>query len=351
MGWIYLFLTLAAPIAGSVLLVCFFGGGFRELKRERGGLVSLFKLKTKEGLVSQRLLWLVIIAPVLLAISLGMWVWADYVLDLSEEGFKKFGSISLLSFAVMSLALPLAGLVSKFHSTQQTAKQIEVVSFKNNLDAFYSHRKELIAYFAAIDDLLLFDVMKFEYKIHPVVHLRFFDGSPEEGWPTIHEPSFESIRGNILSAGNSMLNMLNFKGSGELALMHYLQACDVIYKLAERLNIVEVFNGLAVSGVLIRTDGFDPVDGYNHWTIGTTGMHALGSLRFSLSFFNSLCDYAGVTRMNIPEHLGDVFDGAAKISSFVLIVGRLHTNEIASLVTSGEATYDVYHPINKKPRL
>lgn len=338
---ILLVLTLFIPVIVTVATVSFFIG-------EAGGkgkVRSIFQLDTSKGLVHQGLLWLAIFIPLTVAMSLGWWVWSAYELDLSSDGFKKFIEISILPLAVMSLSLPLAGLVSKFHSTQQTAKQIEVVSFKNNLDAFYTHRKELLAYFSAMPAVDYLGVINVEYKLHPVIHVRFFEGSPTQGWPQANTAVFGEV-GHQISAGAKFL-----KGAIEPSadsnlkpLDLYLNACLNIFLAARALQLSDVADELVSRGVSIKAGGANQV-GYDLLTMGTTTVEVLAAFRIVKSYYDNLCDFARVDRLLIPEDHEIVFSGGQRILDGDLVIERLHDCEIATLVNNGSGRYGENHPL------
>jgi hypothetical protein len=274
-----------------------------------------------------------------------MWVWAAYTLDLSSDGFKKFIEVSIFPLAVMSLSLPLAGLISKFHSTQQTAKQIEVVSFKNNLDAFYTHRKELLAYFDAMPDINYLGVINIKYELHPVLHLRFFKGTPQQGFPQVHNAYFEQVGRNLSAGAKFLRSVLEPSSKTDIsALDCYLNACRDIFLAAESLHVSAVHKTLVSRGVMIKT-GAVSQPGYDMLTMGTTTLEALAAIRIVKSYYDSLCDFAGVARWEIPKGHEIVFKGGQRILDGELVIERLHEVEIAELVMGGRARYDENHPL------
>lgn len=343
---ILLVLTVLFPVVVSMAVVIFFLG---EGRWSRARFKSVFQLDTSKGLVHQGLLWLVVLIPVSVATSLGGWVWADYALELSSGGFKKFIEISILPLAVMSLSLPLAGLISRFHSTQQTAKQIEVVSFKNNLDAFYTHRKELLAYFDAMPEVNYLGVVDVKYKLHPALHLRFFNGAPKQGWPQVNNSSFEEVGRNISAGAKFLRWTLEPSVKGNIsALDCYLNACRDIFLAAQALHVRDVNRTLVSRGVMIKT-GLVSQEGYDMITMGTTTLEALAAIRIVKSYYDNLCDFAGVARLEISEAHDIVFKGGQRILDGELVIENLHEVEIAGLVASGRARYDENHPLINAP--
>jgi|GEM_PF-2231395 len=305
---------------------------------------SIFILDERLGLAHQGLLWLSIAVPISLGFCLGMWAWWGYTVNLSSSGFKTFVEISIVPLAVMSLALPVAGLVSRFHSTKQAATQIEVVSLKNNLDAYYSHRKELIAYFDCMKSVVYLDVVKFKYPIHPVLHKRFFDGVPTEGTPEIIVESFESVERRILSAASALMFVFTSQDR-EVALNRYLQACTDIIQVSTWLGVRKIYIGLRNKGVFVYSGKNSVVNGNRiegYATIGCTTAEILASIRFVRGFYDCLCDFSGFRRMEIEGH-DLVFHGGEKLIQSEPIIESLHDNEIATAAAAGKAAYEKNH--------
>ena len=339
---ILLALTLLVSVTVTVAMVSFFIGEGR-ISKEKISLI--FQLDTSKGLIHQGLLWLAIFIPLAMAMTLGGWVWAGYELDISSDGFKKFLEISILPLAVMSLSLPLAGLISKFHSTQQTAKQIEVVSFKNNLDAFYTHRKELLAYFDAMPDVNYLGIIDVKYKLHPVIHVRFFEGAPKQGWPKANVGSFETVGRNICAGALFLKGAIEPSADSHLSPLDcYLSGCRDIFLAAQSLHVHYVTSGLVSKGVMIKSGAKNQI-GYDLLTIGTTTIEALAAFRIVKSYYDNLCDFAGIARLVIPEALGIVFQGGQRILDGDLVIERLHETEIAELIACGRGRYDENHPL------
>lgn len=336
-----LILTLLVPVSLSLLVVfCFLGVAGSPTDKFR----SAFSLDSSKGLINQGLLWLSILTPLFLALSLGMWVWPDYRVDLSLAGYKKFVEISLLPLGVASISLPLTGLVARFHSTRQTARQIEVVSFKNNVDAFYTHRKEMIGYFAALGEVKYLDVITFSYKIHPVLHLRFFKGAPEKGFPQVKREYFNYVESRILGASKFLNGLLCGEGGSIGLLSLYINACNDMYLASEALAIPEISNDLFLEGVQIKGEPGD----YNYITMGTTTLQALAAIRYLKGYYDNLCDFAGVERMSIPDGYEVVFHGGQKLLEGTLYIEGLHESDVKQLVESGQARYCDNHPLVRK---
>lgn len=333
-------IILAFPVILSIWVVAIFLG-----KGAWGGrrLISVFEFDTSKGLISQGLLWLSITTPIFVALSLGAWIWPSYEVLISSKGFKNFIEISILPLAVMSISLPLAGLISRFHSTQQTAKQIEVVSFKNNLDAFFTHRKELISYFSAMEPVTYLGVVEFKYVIHPVLHVRFFEGVPEKGWPVVKRKSFNNVEHGILRGAQHLVGVLApTEDCGFDDLDRYLQGCKEIYLAAQALHIREITQGLVSRGVMLKSSSC-PEHGWDLLTIGTTTAEVLAAIRYVKNYYDNLCDFAGVARMIVPDGYEVVFHGGQRLLAGDLTIENLHMFDIQQMVDDGRAQYDEKH--------
>ncbi|CAH0537015.1 hypothetical protein [Vibrio marisflavi] len=84
------------------------------------------------GLHKQALFWISVLIPVYLFVFTGLCVWRDYYLTFSEQGFAVFLSISKLPLGLLALSLPLGVLVTRIHSTKQTAEQINQAKTNEN---------------------------------------------------------------------------------------------------------------------------------------------------------------------------------------------------------------------------
>ncbi|MGY3082606.1 hypothetical protein [Pseudomonas fragi] len=333
----YMLLTVVVPLSLVVLGVVLSFGQGNDIKSKASSAITL---DTEHGLIKQGLLWLAIGCPLSLGVAFGIWAWSGYGLSLNAEGYKKFIEISILPLALMSISLPLAGLVSRFHSTQQAAKQISITMFKNNVDAYFSHRKGMLEYFSSLGEISYFDVCKFEYKAHLVLHKRFFKGSPEKGWPSMNEVSFGYIEENIKSAAELLVTVLD--GSSSNRLNDYLQASLKIYLAAQMLHIKEIIRDMAFKGVYVRWLNSEG----GVLTQGVTTLETLASIRFVREYYNNFCDFSGRDRMKLSKDLEGVFlktDCWLKKGKYI---ESIHAEEIVSLVESGQAEYGEKHADN-----
>lgn len=334
-------LALALMNVSFVLLVAqALGEGCSYKKR----LLSAFTLDASGGLFSQGLLWLAIFIPVSAGLSLGWYVWTDYSPDLTVNGFKEFIAISILPLAVISLALPIAGLVSSFHSTKQAATQIREAKVKNKMDSFFMHRRELISFISAIPNVSYFGKITFGMRLHPAIHNRFFKGSPLDGWPVIDQAVFAETNQMLNEAAKYLQIVVYGKnGAGMEALMDYLEACSRILWLARHLEIAEICDGML--GVLIK-NADHPGGGADIYTVGTTTEEAIASLRFISRFFKALCDYAGHGLFDRSPEYDGIFGVGARPPSNLQVIETLHSTEIAKLEANNGALYSSTHPIH-----
>lgn len=249
----------------------------------------IFTFHTNKGLGSQGLFWFSIILPLVYFLVFGFVAWRDTTLRLDAEGFKNFISISTLPLGMLSLAVPLSVSVARFHGSKQTAKQIEIVSVKNNIDLFNSHRKELFAYFAQVGETKYSTILKGKNHIHPRIHKNFFVGKPEDGTPRPNEVAFASIERDINSLFyflDGVIRNINKELTYDLYVANY---CPQLYRLSAMLGIVEIYEAYKERSV----ESIPQKDGVTYRTVGINTTDSVVALRYIYDFFNNLCDFAG----------------------------------------------------------
>jgi len=212
------------------------------------------KLNVKNGLLKQGLLWLSILLPVSYFLVFGAIIWSDYEIDISSAGLTTFLKISVIPISFLSLALPLTVLVSRLYSAEQTAKQILIATHKNNLDAFYSHRKELFSYFDRLEKTDYFGALEGHFKIHPRIHKNFFTGSPDSGFPEINKETFEFIESLLSSARWQIDSVLTNKNPERTFYFYLLNACVTIHSLSLNLGLSEIYGKLADRSMLLEVE-------------------------------------------------------------------------------------------------
>lgn len=249
----------------------------------------IFTFHTNKGLGSQGLFWFSIILPLVYFLTFGFVAWRGSTLRLDAEGFKTFISISTLPLGMLSLAVPLSVSVARFHGSKQTAKQIEIVSVKNNIDLFNSHRKELFSYFTQVGETKYSSQLKGKNHIHPRLHKNFFIGKPEEGTPKPNEVAFASIERDVDSLFyflDGVIRNINKEMTYDFYVANY---CPQLYRVSLILGIVEIAEAYNDRSVL----SLPQMDGVTYRTVGLNTEDSVVALRYIYDFFGNLCDFAG----------------------------------------------------------
>ncbi|MBF4554840.1 hypothetical protein H7698_02055 [Pseudomonas sp. p50] len=99
-------------------------------------------LNPRKGLLHQKLFWLCIIIPILYFIAFGYIAWQGYSISLTADGLATFLSTSTLPLALLSTSLPLTVIVASFHSTHQTALQINQTKDTYELETSRKEQEE-----------------------------------------------------------------------------------------------------------------------------------------------------------------------------------------------------------------
>ncbi|WDH37590.1 hypothetical protein [Pseudomonas chlororaphis] len=139
-----------------------------------------YHLDPRRGLASQWPLrfWLTTILVYFLAA--GYLCWAPYTLSFTPKGFDTFIDISKFPLALLSLTIPVGVFISRLHSTQQTAAQIEATDMKNRLDAFHAQRKGIVEYIASLGTIELAHNVSLKIQINQAFHSVVFCNSTHE---------------------------------------------------------------------------------------------------------------------------------------------------------------------------
>jgi hypothetical protein len=316
-------------VLGFIFTFSFISKGSGFIERTR----FILTLHPELGLMKQGLLWLVIFTPILYFLATGFLTWQDYDVLLNANGFQTFLQISILPLTLFSLAIPLSVLVSRLHSTEQSAKQIEIVSHKNNLDTYRSHRQELFSYFEQIGETDYLSCIKVSFKVHPRLHRNFFLGSPGDGLPEPNETAFEDIVSELSTARWAIDATLRDVNK-PMTLSFYLNACSAIFRLSEKLGIPEIYSELADKGVLIPAKLEKQPELESILTVGTTTDELIAAFRIARSFYLNLCDFACVTPNIDASDDKKYIDMGSKYSRVIeyLSVERLHETEIKSAI-------------------
>jgi hypothetical protein len=322
-------LILLTVVAGPLLLVSLFIGVF--LGRDS------FKLDPEKGLLKQGLLWLSILLPISYFLVFGIIAWDGYEIDISSNGLTKFFSISAVPLTFLSLALPLTVLVSRFHSTEQTARQISITTHKNNLDAFYSHRNELFSYFDRLQETDYFGALTGHFKIHPRVHKNFFLGEPGSGVPEVNADMFSDIESSLASARWEIDAVLRNKNPDNVFSFYLLNACVTIHYLSRCLGLPEIYHELADRSVLLEVE----VKGKGkekYLSVGTTTDDLVAAYRYANDYFKNLCDFSGHSKKESKEEYKYIETGGKfRTMNVPGVIEKLHANEIRKLADEQNA--------------
>lgn len=200
--YIQYFLALA-PIAGLMLIFAIASGASRD---GRAKLYNFpYHLDPRKGLASQWPMRFWMITIVAYFCATGIACWNGYSLSFTPGGFDKFIDISKFPLTILSLTIPVGVFISRLHSTQQTAAQIEATDMKNRLDAFHAQRKGIVEYIASIGTVELAKDVSLKVQVNQAFHsVIFSDSSHEHGAQEANGRRVDDIREKV----ESILNIL-----------------------------------------------------------------------------------------------------------------------------------------------
>lgn len=246
------------------------------------------KPQTDMGVGERPVFWLSIGIPVLLFFITGYFAWRGKNLDFSSEGFKEFMSISALPLICLGASVPLSTLVWRIHATRQTAEQIIVTRLKNNVDAFYAHRKAFIDYFSYIEEVTYEGGVKGMFKVHPRLHLKFFaNQSPDKGMPSVDSGQFASALETLGTIRNKLEEIIA-SNDAKRRIRAYAAASHLLKELGILLVLKELYERLPAEG-----RDYELPDGRVFRSMGTELEHLIGAYRYSRSMMRLLCEFAG----------------------------------------------------------
>ncbi|MCG6268016.1 hypothetical protein [Vibrio furnissii] len=102
---------------------------------------KIIHINPKVSLFKNISFWFLSLTPILLGLYLGIYVWKDYSLVLSSDGYEKFIEISKLPFTVMSLSFPIIAIyMYEFKSRQNSNSLYNDAVEKINKEFSESHR-------------------------------------------------------------------------------------------------------------------------------------------------------------------------------------------------------------------
>lgn len=337
----YLSMIIFIPLFLSIMVIVYFFGDGKGIKKRLRN--SIF-IHNDKGLSQQGLLWLSIIMPFIYFALFGYIAWNGHHLLLNEDGLKNFVTISGLPLAILSLSLPLSILVSRLHATSQTAEQIKMARLKNNVDLFYSHRKELFSYFAQIGEVTYLHCLNAKYKIHPRVHKKYFTGTPELGAPKYNEAMFKHIDDSLQRA-RYYLGAVIMNINPELTYSFYVGSISsIIYDISMELGIPEIYIEIAQKSPLVPSPTKEN-ENRTLLTVGTTTDIVVASYRYLENFFYNLCDFAGYTYIKVEEDEKYISEGDSyKTKKVPLVIEGLHEKEIRAAASMREQLANGRYP-------
>lgn len=293
--YIFYICLLTPPISSTIIILSVFSAFDRpETLFDNESLFSkAFGLHPEKGLMNHGLLWFSILTPLLYFLIIGYIAWLPYKLDMSSDGFATFISISKLPLAILSLAIPLPVLVSRFHATQQTAAQIKATKLKNNIDIFYAHRKAMFEYFDRVPKTKFEGTLECEFEVHPRLHINAFRGSkPEQGSPTVFKAFFQSVEQDLWSA-RTMAHHTLTEVDIHRKLGFYRGACLSVWDVSKKLIIGEILSSITTNSIAIKeVEREDAMETYAI-TVGQTTSELIGAYRMCRSFYRILCEFSG----------------------------------------------------------
>ncbi|WP_454867364.1 hypothetical protein [Pseudomonas farris] len=283
-----IFLIFGPITFSSLFIIAIFG----KKTIRSSTLLNAFALHPDIGLARQGLFWWSICTPAVYFLVFGIISWQGHEISITPEGFKNFLSISALPLGLLSLAIPLGVTVARFHSTEQTAKQIFIAKHKNNLDAFYSHRKEFFAYFDQIGNVPFLDTFEVKYKINPKLHGRIFTGKAEDGTPDLNKELVFQLIGYLNSA-RKFLNAVLLDETPGSSYSSYAMAARDVYWIAKTLGVREIKDELYKKSprLIVSNETYEsdlPVRG-----LGATTTEAIAAFRCVKSYMLTILHFAG----------------------------------------------------------
>ncbi|UXZ94583.1 hypothetical protein K3169_19735 [Pseudomonas phytophila] len=297
------------PSIVSVILV--FAGYFARNRlatrsNPKAKKIAVFDIDPERGLAEQGLLWLSITTPFTYFLAFGHYIWADYNIQMSAEGFQTFIKISSLPLALLSLIVPLSLLVMRIHSTTQTATQIAVTKYKNNLDTYYAQRKAMFEYFATIQDIKYEGNLTGSFKLHPRLHLKFFRNTPpEQGIPAVNPHQIKKMLTLLQRARKNLHLATDISTENSERLTYYMNACTNIYKLANLMALEAIHTELKTKSLafaLIDEDFVGPVRDYKYLhTLGTSTSEIIGAFRYCRSYARLICEFCGQSTRSFEQ--------------------------------------------------
>ncbi|MBA6102444.1 hypothetical protein [Pseudomonas monteilii] len=245
---------------------------------------EIFSLNPDYGLDKQPLFWLSVAVPIIYFLGFGYFAWSEYTLSLTEPGFREFIRISALPLGLLGLSLPLAALITKLHSTSQTARQIE----KSKHELFYLHRKEFTAYYDQIGPTKYSQDFTANFKINPRLHAKLFEGAASKGTPILRLDIIGDLIKRVQSVRHRLESMLSASDQPKF-FTEYTEFCKEIIYLVQYLNVRDAEDFINEYGVPLPDEG-------EVRTVGQTLGHAYDIFTCVENYVIAAVEFAGLGR-------------------------------------------------------
>ncbi|MFV0453911.1 MAG: hypothetical protein ACK5NQ_02740 [Pseudomonas sp.] len=246
LSWVSPFLAFT-PI---VMILLFFSYASAVSEEKEDKFYNFFyNFNPRRGLASQWPLRFWLTTIVVYAFATGYMCWVGYSLDFTPKGFSVFIEISKFPLAVLSLTIPVGVFISRLHSTQQTATQIEVTDSKNRLDAFHSQRKGLVEYIESVGEIELAPKIRKSLRINQAFHSVLFPNSSHTaGANEADEEAVQDVVGRIekvmrhlahLAPSDSRIKVKAAEPSDLSLGLHYVSLMLSVRDLCDHLKVTD----------------------------------------------------------------------------------------------------------------
>ncbi|WP_085691779.1 MULTISPECIES: hypothetical protein [unclassified Pseudomonas] len=240
-------------------------------------------LNPDHGLDKQALFWVSVTVPIMYFLGFGYYAWEGYTVSLTEAGFREFIRISAFPLGLLGLSLPLTALITKLHSTSQTARQI----VKSKHELFYLHRKEFTAYYEQIGPTKYSDFTA-TFKINPRIHAKLFEGAASKGTPTLRLDVVGDLISRVQSARQSFEAMFSALEQPEFY-SEYTEFCKKIIYLVQYLNVRDAEDFINSVGIALPNEG-------EARSIGSSMQHAYDVFTCVENYVIAALEFSGVGR-------------------------------------------------------
>ncbi len=287
---IHLLICIVAAPLTSILILSLVR--LKQADSFTSAIKQIFTFEPEKGLAEQPPLWMGLTTPLFYALIIGSYAWAPYSIDISSKGFKEFISVSTLPLAVLSLTIPIAVLVSRLHSTLQTAIQIQHTKLKNNIDIFHAHRKNLFEYFDRIGTVQYSEKFTAEFKMRPRLHTHAFRGSkPEQGTPKLDITFFKKVESHLLSI-RSMCHKQILEDDAVRKLAFLKNASASIWAVSYMFLLPEIYRDLYNRSSVIKEKQDEGTRNAYMIMVGDSTEDYVFAYRYALGFYRNLCEFS-----------------------------------------------------------